>query len=292
MALVLAIGCLLAPEPSVRLLAPVLILFSRVSLRGTPVRQIEWAVLLGSTLFAFGCIFLGIVPRVWLTLNHLVGVSTERITGLLGGNVRLGMSTIPLGTAVLMTMIHLSIFPNGWKQLRIVWSIQFLVLMTSIVTMGFLTENGTLTVEVAWIACLTMSGVGTFVLLLSGWWSLSQLETQEEPSATSGLVISSVAVLLIVVLVGTSAPFHSDPRPGEIMMITAPADLDPSDAYRAIPPQPQPLHEVGMFGELPQVIRKLGYPVRVQVGMPTVEQLTSVRLTGSGEILRYGCPRQ
>lgn len=277
-ALVLAIGCLLAPEPSVRLLAPVLILLIRVSLCGTPVSRIERAVLLGCTLFAFGGILLGIVPRVWLTLNHLTGVSTERITGMLGGNVRFGMSAIPLGTAVLITMIHLFIFPKGWKQLRFVLPIQFLVLMTSIITMGLLTENGTLTVDMAWIVCLTMSGVGTLVLLLNGWWSLTQLETQEEITAKSGLVLGGVAVLLVVALVGTSVPFPSDPRSGVIMIITAPADLDPSSAYRAIPPQPQPLHEVGMFGELPQVIRKLGYPVRVQVGMPTVEQLTGVRV--------------
>lgn len=277
-ALVLAIGCLMAPEPSVRLLAPVLFFFSRVSLRGIPVGRIEWAVLLGSTLFAFGGILLGIVPRMWLTLNHLSGAITERITGVLGGNVRLGLSAIPLGTAVLITVIHLSIFPNGWKQLRLVWPIQFLVLMTPIVTMGLLTENGTLMVDKAWVTCLTMSGVGTLVLLLSGWWSLTQLETQEEPTATSGLVLGCVAMLLVVALVGTAVPFHSDPRPGEIMMITAPADLDPLGAYREIPPWPQPLHEVGMFGELPQVIRKLGYPVRVQVGMPAAEELTGVRV--------------
>ena len=277
-ALVLAIGCLLAPEPSVRLLAPVLFFFSRVSLRGTLVSRTEWAVLLGSTLFAFGGILLGIVPHLWLTLNHFAGVITERITGLLGGNVRLGLSAIPLGTAVLITMIHLSIFPNGWKQLRLVLPIQFLVLMTSIITMGLLTENGTLMVDMAWIACLTMSVVGTLVLLISGWWSLSQLETQEEPTTASGLVLGGVAVLLVAALVGTAVPFHSDPRHGEIMMITAPADLDPLNAYRAIPPQPQPLHEVGMFGELPQVIRKLGYPVQVQVGMPTAEGLNGVRV--------------
>ncbi|OAI44041.1 hypothetical protein AYO43_09590 [Nitrospira sp. SCGC AG-212-E16] len=277
-ALVLAIGCLLAPEPSVRLLAPVLILLSRVSLRGTQVSRIEWAVLLGCTLFAFGGILLGIVPRVWLTLNHLAGASTERITGMLGGNMRFGMSAIPLGTAVLITMIHLSIFPKGWKQLRLVLPIQFLVLITSIITMGLLTEDGTLTVDMAWIVCLTMSGVGTLVLLLNGWWSLTQLETQEEPTAKSGLVLGGVAVLLVVALVGTSVPFPSDPRPGEIMMVTAPADFDPVGAYRAIPPQPQPLHEVGLFGELPQVIQKLGYPVRVQIGMPTAEQLIDVRV--------------
>lgn len=277
-ALVLAIGCLLAPEPSVWPLAPVLFFFSRVILRGTPVSRVEWAVLLGSTLFAFGGILFDIVPRMWLTLNHLAGVSTERITGVLGGNVRLGLSSIPLGTAVLITVIHLFIFPKGWKQLRLLWPIQFLVLMTPIVTMGLLTENGTLMVDKAWVTCLTMSGVGTLALLLSGWWALTQLETQEEPTATSGLVLGGVAVLLVVVLVGTAVPFHADPRPGEIMMITAPADFDPSGAYRAIPSQPQPLHEVGMFGELPQVIRKLGYPVRVQVGMPTAEQLIGVRV--------------
>lgn len=277
-ALVLAIGCLLAPEPSVRLLAPVLFFFSRVSLRGTLVSRTEWAVLLGSTLFAFGGILLGIVPHLWLTLNHFAGVITERITGLLGGNVRLGLSAIPLGTAVLITMIHLSIFPNGWKQLRLVLPIQCLVLMTSIITMGLLTENGTLMVDMAWIACLTMSAVGTLGLLISGWWSLSQLETQEEPRATSGFVLGGVAILLVAVLVGTAVPFHSDSRPGEIMMITAPADFDPLGTYGAIPPQPQPLHEVGLFGELPLMIRKLGYPLRVQVGMPTAEQLIDIRV--------------
>lgn len=277
-ALVLAIGCLIAPEPSVRLLAPVLFYFGRVSLRGRPVSRIEWAVLLGSTLFAFGGILLGVVPRAWLTLNHLAGVSTERITGVLGGNVRLGLSAIPLGTAVLVTLILLSAFPKGRQQLRLVWPIHFLVLMTSIVTMGLLTENGTLTVDMSWIVCLTMSAVSTLVLLLSGWWSLTQLETEEEPTATSGLVLNGMAVLLVVVLVGTYVPFHSDPRLGEIMMVTAPDDFDPSGAYRAIPPQPQPLHDVGMFGQLPQVIRKLGYPVQVQVGMPTAEQLTGVRV--------------
>ena len=277
-ALVLAIGCLIVPEPSVRLLAPVLFYFSRVSLRGRPVSRIEWAVLLGSTLFAFGGILLGVVPRVWLTLNHLLGAITERITSVLGGNVRLGLSAIPMGTTVLVTLILLSAFPKGWQQLRLVWPIHFLVLMTSIVTMGLLTENGTLAVDMAWIVCLTMSAVSTLVLLLSGWWSLTQLETEEKPTATSGLALSGMAVLLVVILVGTYVPFHSDPRPGEILMVTAPDDFDPSGAYRAIPPQPQPLHDVGMFGQLPQVIRKLGYPVQVQVGMPTAEQLTGVRV--------------
>jgi len=277
-AFILAIGCLFAPEPSLRLLAPVLILLSRVSLRDAPVTRIEWAVLLGATLFAFAKILLGIVPRIWLALNYLVGLSTERITEMLGGSVRIGLSAIPLETAILITMIHLSIFPKGWKHLRLVLPMQFLVLMTPIITMGLLTEKGTLTVDMAWIMCLTMSAVGTLLLLLNGWWSLNQFETQEEVTAKSGLVLSGVTVLLVVAIVGTWVPFPSDSRSGEIMIITAPADLDPSGTYRAISPEPQPLHEVGTSGELPRVIRKLGYPVRVQVGMPTVEQLTGVRV--------------
>jgi hypothetical protein len=279
----LAIGCVLAPESSVHLLVPALCLLVAFTLQTKPLSRQDEALLLGSLLVACGSISLALLPRAWLFIHHVVGTISDDITSLLGAPLRLGPSALALGSAAFV-MIVVTIAGwcprtvSEWRRIGIGLAIPVLVILGQCLVMGVVARDGTMRVDQAWNLGLLLNLIATLTILGNGMFALTRQGPEHALSGVSRYTSPVLAGLVITVLVGTAHWSLIGRLPGDVLVAIPPPALDPLVSYQAVPPAPQPLHEVGMFGEWPRRLQQLGYPVRVHVGLPTADQLENVRM--------------
>ena len=279
----LAVGCLFGPEPSARLLVPSLFLIAAFLVRKAPATSIEKAFLLGTGLYGLGAILLDVMPSAWTTVTQTTVELTKDMTGITGGKIGLGPSALPLGTAVYIgTVMLLGISGdpsfNGWKRVSVTLGLLILLLLGQVGAMGTLAASSTVSIPSAWTVDLVMSTVSTVLMLLIASYNLPRIGVVELSRRVVPLAFSALAFTLTVLLVATHASQRGSPQSGDILLLVPPPALDPLHDFRPIPDTPVPLHDVGLFGELPGILRTLGFSAITQTGLPTPEQLQHARL--------------
>lgn len=281
--LVLAATCLIATEPSFRPLAPVLCWVAGLFLRNPPIRIKEESVLLAALVTVAINLVISLVPPIWTLLLHLLGASTGWFTRVLGSFVQIGPSALPMSSVVLvLANVLLSQWPSRlvlWRKVSRVVGITLGVIAAQCVALSLLTWSSSLQVETGWALTAVMNLLGTLGILSYGSVLLQkQTITHEEvrrPRRGASVLAGVVAGIIIA-----TALWHMPVtiQAGKVLILTPPAELDPLRAYRAIPSEPQPLHELGMFGEWARFVSHLGYSVKTHVGIPTADDLVDVRV--------------
>jgi hypothetical protein len=279
----LAIGCILAPESSVHLLVPCLSLLTALSLQTKPLNRQGEALFLGSLVVACGGLILALLPRAWLFIHHVVGIVSQNITSLLGAPLRLGPSALALGSAALvMTIITIAGWcprtVSEWRRIGIGLAIPVLVILGQCLAMGVVARDGSMRVEPAWKVGIVLNLLATLAILGSGMYALTRRGPEYALPWVSRYTSPALAGLVITVLVGTAHWSSIGRLPGDVLVAIPPPALDPLMSYQTVPAAPQPLHEVGMFGEWPRRLQQLGYPTRLHVGLPKADELENVRI--------------
>jgi hypothetical protein len=281
--LALAGLCLAASEPSIRPLAPILFWIAGLFLRDSLIHSIEEPILAATLVTAAINIVLSLVPPIWTVLHHVLVLASAWFTKVLGTSIQIGPSAFPVTSMFLVVASVLSTHaPSGlmsWQRLLHLGLLSFGVMVAECLFLSVLARNSSVQVDTGWAFTaatnlfwtLGVLGYGSMLL------KVQPIFNEQVPRHHRGVI---VLVGFLAGLFILTAPWHtpSTTPSSKVLVLSPPAELDPLLAYRAIPSEPQPLHELSMFGEWARLLGQLGYSVETHVGVPSAEDLAGVRL--------------